>query len=135
MSEELQPDVDEVLQAEEPYGHEPVVKVCVEGPVRTQGLPRKAASTRTITAPVLPSPAYRLLRPNPRRASAVLVGDAAFLVAFNFASAADASTMAKWPANVPLPVSADVDVYVAAASGTPSVSAVVEYWATGAGDE
>lgn len=134
MNDELQPDVEEVLQVE-PYGDTTPVGVAVQGPVRTQALPRKAASTRTITAPVLPSPAYRLLRPNPRRATAYLIGDAAFLVAFNSASASDAASMARWPANVPLPVSADVDVYVAASAGTPAVSAVVEYWATGEGDE
>jgi hypothetical protein len=134
MSDELQPDVEEVLQVE-PYGDTTPVGVSVVGPVRTQALPRKAASTRTITAPVLPSPAFRILRPNPRRAAAYLVSDAAFLVAFNYASSTDAGSMARWPANVPLPVSADVDVYVAASAGTPAVSAVVEYWATGEGDE
>jgi len=134
VSDDLQPDVEEVLQIE-PYGDTTPVCVTVDGPVRTQSLPRKAGSTRTITAPLLPAAAFRLLRPNPRRASAYIVGDAAFLVAFNYASAADASTMARWPANVPLTISADVDVYIAASAGTPAVSAIVEYWATGEGDE
>lgn len=129
---ELQPDVDEVLQVEEPAGVEPVVRVEQQGPVRTQELPRKAGSTKTVTANPLPSP-FRLLRPNPRRFSAYVVSDSAFLVAFNNASAQEASTMARWPANVPLPVTADVDVWVAAETGTADVSAVVEYWATGEG--
>jgi len=131
---ELQPDVEDVLQVEEPGGTEPVVKVEQQGPVRVQILPRKAASTKTVVANPLPSP-FRILRPNPRRSSAYIVAPAAFLVAFNNASAQDPSTMALWPANVALPVSADTDVYVAAPTGTVSVSAVVEYWATGEGDE
>jgi hypothetical protein len=131
---ELQPDVVEVLQTEEPAGVEPVVKVEQQGPVRVQELPRKAASTRTVVAQALPTP-FRLLRPNPRRASAIIVADAAILVAFNPASAQDASTMANWPADTPLPITHTADVWVAAETGTASVSVLVEYWATGEGDE
>jgi hypothetical protein len=139
MSEDLQPDVEDVLQVEEPEGHEPTVKVCIEGPVRTQALPRKAGSTKTVPVGTTP---FRILRPNPRRSSAILIADATFYVSLSIPAAqidltatAVPPTMAQWPANVPLPVTADVDVMVAAKTGTANVSAVVEYWATGEGGE
>lgn len=137
---DLQPDVEDVLQIEEPAGVETVVKVEQQGPVRTQSLPRKAGSTKTV--PITTTP-FRLLRPNPRRASALIISDAAFYFSFTLAAAqidtaitTPPQTMAMWPPNVPLPVtSADTDVMVAAKTGTANVSAVVEYWATGEGVE
>jgi hypothetical protein len=136
---DLQPDVEEVLQVEEPAGTEPTVKVEQQGPVRTQTLPRKAGSTKTV--PVTTAP-FRILRPNPRRASVLLISDSVFYFAFTMAAASiidpatPPPTMAQWPANVPLPVTAaDTDVVVAAKTGTAYVSAVVEYWATGEGVE
>jgi hypothetical protein len=39
--------------------------------------------------------------------------------------------MAAWPANVPLPVTADVPIYAAAVAATVALSIVTEYWATG----
>lgn len=138
-TEELQPDVPEVLQTEEPAGVEPVVRVAVEGLVRTQGLPRKAGSTKTANVTTQP---FRILSPNPRRSSAIVIADAVIYVALSRAAAqvdpastAVPPTMAQWPANVPLPVTADVDVLVAAKTGTANVSVVVEYWATGEGGE
>lgn len=139
MNEELQPDVDEVLQVEEPAGLEPSVKVEQQGPVRTQALPRKAASTKTAAVTTTP---FRILTPNHRRASAILIADAVIYVALSRASAqidavapAVPPTMAQWPANVPLPITANVDVLVAAKTGTANVSVIVEYWATGEGGE
>lgn len=137
---DLQPDVEDVLQVEEPAGTEPTVKVEQQGPVRIQALPRKAGSTKTVAVTTTP---FRLLRPNARRASVYIIADAAFYFAYSMAAAAiDTSvttpppSMAMWPANVPLPVTAaDTDVVVAAKTGTANVSAVVEYWATGEGVE
>lgn len=129
-ADDLQPDLEDVLQVEDPEGVEATVRVSQQGPVRTQALPRKAGATRTVSVGVLPTP-YRLLRANPRRAQALLIAPAAFLVALNAASAQDLSTMALWPPNVPLPVGADTDVWVAAATGTVSVSVISEFWAAG----
>jgi hypothetical protein len=53
------------------------------------------------------------------------------LFAFNSASASDPSTCAAWPANVPYTLTADSEFWVAAATGTTSISIVTEYWATG----
>jgi hypothetical protein len=129
----MQPDVDDVLQVEEP-GTEPVVKVDQQGPVRTQALPTKAGATRTFTVGTLPTP-FHILWPNPRRKQALLIAPAPFLVALNGASAQDGSTMAQWPANVPFPVTATTDVWVAAVADTVAVSVVSEFWATGEGSE
>lgn len=130
---ELQPDVEDVLQVE-PDGYEPTVKVSQQGPVRTQGLPRKAGATfnRDITTDVGQVP---LLRADHRRAHAVLVADAAFYVAFNVAAAQDPSRMAEWPPLEPLTVTATVDVWVRAVTGTANISVITESWATGEGDE
>jgi hypothetical protein len=130
----MQPDVEDVLQVEDPEGTEATVKVVQQGPVRTQALPSKAGSTRTVLVNPLPSPTL-ILRANPRRRQALVVAPAAFLVAYGDANAQDVSTMALWPANVPLPVTAVVDVWVAAPTATVSVSIVSEFWATGEGDD
>lgn len=129
---ELQPTVPEVLQSEEPYGKAPTVPVCIDAPVRTQSLPRKAGATGTKTAGLIADNAQRqLLRADHRRASAVLISDTPFLVALSAASAEDASTMALWPADTPCTITATSDVYVAAQTGTASVSFIEELWATG----
>ena len=135
MSTDLQPDVSEVLQAEEPYGDTHTVEVEVCGPVRTQPLPRKGGATFTKTVGVLGSVpgALNVLRADHRRAVAYLVASAPFLVAYNDANAQSVDTMATIPANVVFPVSATVDVWIAAPSGTVAVSVLVEDWATGGG--
>jgi hypothetical protein len=128
---ELQPDVEEVLQAEEPAGDEPTVRVRVTNPTRTQSLPTKAGSTlrRTVTA----SSPFHLLTANPRRRRATIIADAAFLIAFARHTSEDASTSAEWPALVPLTIEATVDVYARAVTGTAELSVISEYWATGEG--
>lgn len=135
MSTDLQPDVTEVLQSEEPYGDTHVVDVKVCGPVRTQPLPRKGGATFTKTVGVLGAVpgATNVLRADHRRAQALLVAAAPFLIAFNDANAQSVDTMALIPANVIVPVSATVDVWVAAPAGTVAVSVLVEDWATGEG--
>lgn len=135
MSTDLQPDVTEVLQSEEPYGDTHTVDVAVCGPVRTQPLPRKGGATFTKTVGVLGAVpgAANVLRADHRRAVAYLVAASPFLVAYNDANAQSIDTMALVPANVLLPVSATVDVWVAAPTATVAVSVLVEDWATGEG--
>lgn len=135
MTADLQPDVTEVLQVEEPYGDTHVVQVGVKGPVRTQPLPRKGGATFTKTVGVLGSTpgALNVLRADHRRAVAYLTAPAPFLVAYNDANVQSVDTMALIPANVLLPVTATVDVWIAAPSATVAVSIVVEDWATGEG--
>src|SRR4051812_11438772 len=107
MTAELQPDELESLQAEN-TGPEPAVHVVLADTktvVRVQVLPRKQGGTRTRTITTTPQ---LLMSADHRRAQALLIATAAFLVAYSSASAQDPSTMAAWPANVPLPVTADV---------------------------
>lgn len=128
---ELQPSDLDALQAEYDVS-EPVAKVeivAITGPVRTQDLPRKAASTRTRTVTTTP---IRVLTADHRRAVARLVSiGQAMLVAFTAAAAQDPSTMALWPQNTVFTVTADTEVWVASQTGTTSISVVAEFWATG----
>lgn len=133
MSEtELQPDPGEVLQ-EEGDDQAVTVPVCVEyvsGPVRTQALPRKAGATRTRSVSnVVP---WRALAADHRRATATLVSGTAFLVAFSETSAQDDGTMSWWPANVPLTVGCDTEVWVkVSGDAAADVSVISEWWAAG----
>jgi hypothetical protein len=127
---ELQPTAEEVLQIE-PTIKEPPVTVAVDGPVRTQDLPRKGGTTftRTVGTTVGQTP---LLRADHRRASARLISvGQAMLVAFNAASAQDASRMALVPANTILVITATTDIWVISATATTAISVITELWATG----
>lgn len=124
----LQPELGVVLQ-EEPEDN-PRIEVCVRdvhGPVRTQALPRKAATafTKTIAAAAV-APAM-ILRADHYRAQATLISTAALRVSFNDAG----ESFAVWPANLPLVITAAVDIYVRGDAGGATVSVIVERWATG----
>jgi hypothetical protein len=125
---ELQPDELEALQAES--GPVPAAKVSVDGPVRTQELPRKAGATFNKTG-VTTTP-FQLLRADHRRAVAriISIGQPMY-VALSQASAGDVSRMALWPAATVFPVTADCEVWVASSTATTTISVVTEMWATG----
>lgn len=128
---DMQPDTDEVLQAEAPDSYQ-AIPVCVsevKTPVRVQQLPRKGASTFTRSVGTT-TPAH-VLRANPRRGRAVLVGDVAFQVAFSETACQADSAMALWPAATPLELTASVDVWVKAPTGTVALSVITEQWAEG----
>lgn len=71
-----EPEPEEILQFEE--GADPTVSVAVEGPVRTQELPRKSAGIRGVT--VKDGPPTLLLRADPHRARAVIIPSGAPLL-------------------------------------------------------
>lgn len=128
---ELQPDDLEAMQVEteDPGPAARVQVVGMDGPVRTQALPRKAASTKTRTVGVAP---VRMLAADHRRAVAQVVSIGQnMLFAFSQTGAQDPSAMALWPQNVPFTLTADTELWVASATGTTSISVVAEYWATG----
>jgi hypothetical protein len=132
---DLQPSVDEVLQAEHPDDVSQAVPVRVVGadvPVRTQDLPKKAGATRSQT--VTATTWVRLLTADHRRAIArvISVGQN-MLVAYNLASTQDDSRAALVPANTWLPSSAVTEIWVKSATGTTVVSYITEMWATGEG--
>lgn len=130
MSEDasLQPELAEVLQ-QEPEDN-PKIEVCVRdvhGPVRTQDLPRKAATafTKVVGGSVV-QPAM-ILRADHYRGQATLISTAALRVSFNDPG----ESYAVWPANLPLVITAAVDIYVRGDAGAATVSVIVEKWATG----
>jgi hypothetical protein len=132
--DDLQPDKDEVLQAEAPHA-EPSVPVRVaesDITLRTQQLPHQAGATFTKIIPSAPSSPVRILRADHRRAQATITSiGQALLFAFNNASAQDPSTMAIQPASIPLILTADCELWVLATTATTSVSVSTELWASG----
>lgn len=129
MSADLQPDELEALQAEPPTGPEPAVRVIIDGPIRTQDLPRKSAASRTRT---LTTTVQKILSADHRRASARIISiGQPILIAFNSASASDPSTCGVWPANLAFVLTADSELWVGSQTGTTSLSIFTEFWATG----
>lgn len=127
---EMQPDTQEVLQVEPgPLTTVPVSVCEILAPVRTQALPRRDATSSTKAVTTAP---LQVLWADPFRACAQITsftGD--MLVSFNSASASSPYTSAQWPVGKPLTVTATCDVWVAAATGSISVSVITERWATG----
>lgn len=127
---DMQPDTDEVLQAEAPdtLTAVPVQVEDVKTPVRVQLLPRKSAATFTRTVGTSPFP---LLKADHRRARALLTSEAPFLVAFSEAACQADSSMAAWPADTPLEVTAAVEVWAMVPVDTATISVITERWADG----
>lgn len=125
---ELQPDDLEVLQAETD-GPEPTVRVSVDGPIRTQQLPHKSAGTRTRT---IGTTMQKLLSADHRRALfRILSINQSVYVAFNAGGAGDPTTCVIWPANLPLTVTADCELWAASTTATTQLSIITEFWAVG----
>lgn len=124
----LQPELGVVLQAEPE--DRPEIEVCVRdvhGPVRTQALPRKGGTCFNKTVAAAAIQPLLILRADHYRGQATLISGVAIRVSFNDPS----ETFAVWPANVPLVITAAVDIYVRGDAGAATVSVIVEKWATG----
>lgn len=126
----LEPDVDDVLQAEPT--NEPAVKVKVEGPVRTQPLPRKGGATFTKT--VSQTVPVQLLRADPRRRIATLSAADDFYVSFTESGIQAPATCYRNWGHTNIIVEAVTDVWVLAASATIQISVLTELWAMGDGE-
>lgn len=127
---DLQPELEEVLQEEAAPVHEYApTPVTVQGPVRVQTLPQKSGQTKTVTVGTTP---VRILQGDHRRARAnILAIGGNMLFAFNMASAQDPSRMCLWPANVAYTHLGDDEIWVAAVTGTITVSIATGRWAVG----
>lgn len=127
---DLQPDLEEVLQEEAAPVYEgapTAVYVC--GPVRVQTLPQKSGQTKTVT---VGTTAVRVLQGDHRRARAQLLAIGGnMMVAFNLASSGDTGRMCLWPANVAFTHLGDDEIWVAAVTGTITVSVATGRWAVG----
>lgn len=138
MTADLQPDVDDVLQAEDPAGAEPTVKVSQQGPVRIQSLPRKAGATFSKTVGTTPT---RLLGADHRRALVQISAADNAWIAYSKAGVQSAIDVPAqngayklYGATTPnLPISAAAEIWIAAVTGTTVVSVLTELWATGDG--
>lgn len=130
MNGDLQPDTLEVLQEEPEYVMSVQGCVTVRGPVRTQELPRKSGSTRTVSLGTSPK---RLLTADHRRAWARLraldAADVAY--AFNEASAGELATSYELPAGEAEDLDATTELWVRAVTGTARVALATANWADG----
>lgn len=132
MASDLQPDVGEVLQEEPEYVMSVQGKVAVQGPVRTQELPRKAGATKTRT--VTDTAYVQMLDSDPRRGFVMVMSmDAAFYFGFTEASMQATSAMSVWPKNVPLPLPLSAELWVQSAETGVStrISVTTGLWAAG----
>jgi hypothetical protein len=128
---DLQPDTKEILQEEPDYVMPVNGCVTVKGPVRTQELPRKSGSTRTITVTTTPK---RLLVADHRRAWVLLRAldaDDAVAYSFNQASAQDLSTMSELPGGETDRLDVTAELHVRAVADTARVSVTTGNWADG----
>lgn len=131
MTNDLQPDIDEVLQ-EEPYKMAVTGEVSVCGPVRTQELPRKSGATKTRV--VSDTKYVQLLENDPRRGFMLVMSmDAELLFGFSEAAMQDPSAASVWPKGVALPIAVAAELWVqcAEAAKTTRVSVTTGLWATG----
>ncbi len=132
---ELEPDAAEVLQVEtDPDDRIPCLPVVVEGPVRTQALPRKRASgvMRTIkqTEPM------QILTEDPFRAEArIFSHDEAIYIGFDEFDFEGLARVILWPALTPFSITARTDVWVQSAGATEAdvtaLAIYLEHWAEG----
>lgn len=134
MPTDMNPDIDEVLQVEPT--DEPVVKVAVEGQVRTQELPTKRATAGAKLGVGTFTDSFghvQILRADPRRKKATIVSPVDFYISFSDYGAQQQFTSCFWPAKVPCVVTAVTDVYVSSTAGTADIFFITESWATGDG--
>lgn len=125
---ELEPDISEVLQREDDYA-EPTVKVCVEGPVRTQALPRKSAGIRGIT--VESTSAKRLLTADPSRASATIMTGSVAVSIGGSKQEVEGGQPGQMPANQVWTLGASDELWASSTSGATTVTVIQERWADG----
>ena len=118
------PTPDEVLAEEPSSPHIPPVPVAVQGPVRVQQLPSPVWAM--ISYAGVTTAAIQILGAEPRRRTATVLGSAAIRIGQTSAQA-DAQA-APWPANIPLAMTHDGEVWARADTGTVNIMVLVEYW-------
>lgn len=121
---EQDPTTDEVLADEIPARMIPPVPVTIPGPVRVQQLPSPVWSMVSYAG--VTTAAIQILSGEPRRRKATVLGGAAIRVGQSGAQA-DAQA-APWPANIPLEMTHDGEVWARADTGTVNIMVLVEYW-------
>lgn len=125
---DLEPEPAQILQSEE-IGALPVH---IQGPVRTQPLPRKAAAGVTYPLDAADTVGTQVLRSDPYRASAIIlpIGGNVY-IAFNAGDIGSPRAFT-WKDGIPFPLTARTDVWVQAVTGSSTVVTVTqEAWARG----
>lgn len=123
------PDPDEILQLEDT---EPAaVKTTVEGPVRTQSLPRVSSGIRGVTVP--DGPPKRLLTADPHRASATIIPIGQPLLIAGSAQEVSGGQPGQIPAGIAVTFTAADELWGACATALTSMTVTViqERWANG----
>jgi hypothetical protein len=118
------PEPDEVLQEEPTTRNIPPVPVAVDGPVRVQALPSPVWAMVSYAG--VTTSAIQIIGGEPRRRKALLLASAAIRLGPSGAQA-DAQA-APWPANTPLEMTHDGEVWARADTGTVNIFVLVEYW-------
>jgi hypothetical protein len=122
---ELEPDLLEILQAEAPLQCLPVR---VEGIVRTQQMPARDRTGRTITVDALGF--VPLLRADPTRAFAEITSfDQDMILAYSRNAAVGDTNTERVGKGIRIKISARTEVYVMAFTATTVVSMGQERWA------
>jgi hypothetical protein len=118
------PEADEVFQAE------PVGAVPVE--IKGEPIAVKVAGGRQIGLRsffLSPAVAQRILDNDPRRSLATIVSLDTDLRLGLDQGTAQSTGGQRWPANVPLPISASSELWASSITSTSEVTVVHEYWA------
>lgn len=132
MNPDLEPDNDDLFQAEPEALPLTPIPVHVQGPVRVQDPP---ATQLVVTQVFVDSTGgfiqpQRVLGEDPRRKIARIVsGDQKLRVGTSQKQVMSPDMCAVWPVNVPLEITARSEVWVAADTLTTRVSVVSELWA------
>jgi hypothetical protein len=121
-----EPDVDEVVQEEPTETHIQPVPVTIEGPVRVQELPSRVASTRSYILSTTPE---QILGADPRRRRALLVGVTNIIWLGTTPNDVTGPYPFALPVGVPIVLEHQAPIYAASATGTATLSMVVENWA------
>jgi len=119
-----EPTVSEVMQEEVAHQRIDPVPVTVEGPVRTQELPAALGTERNYDTTTT---AQQLLGRDPKRKRVTLIG----LTATHYVGKPDyiaSGDAAQLPANVPVTITHQDEIWVATVAATGSISIFVETW-------
>lgn len=125
----FEPDIDDVLQREDTDIAEPTVTVCVEGPVRTQALPRKSNGIMGI--PLSATAARRLLTADPSRASATVTTLDTPIWLAGSKQEAEGGRPAPMPPNQVLILDAADEVWAMAQGADTVIGLIQSRWADG----
>jgi hypothetical protein len=120
------PDAEDLVQDAEPTPALMTVPVALDGPVRTQQLPRSSSGRRTVRVGTTPR---RVLSADPRRARTLILPQSNTITLGSSQSEATGTYAAVWPAWLPLELFDADELWIAAPAGDTDVTVITENWA------